>query len=129
MEQQKKTQNTTPKVTEPEVKTPEKTRLEQLEERVEELTEMMTKVAVFLVELSQKAPQTQTQTTVAAPPKKGSRSAKQVRDTKTGVIYRTLGECGNALCGECGLQPGNWVWYSVKALIDQKEPGRLQIIG
>ncbi len=54
---------------------------------------------------------------------------KQVKDTKTGKVYRTLGECGNDLAVEFGFTPNNWVWYTVKQTADAKYPGRLQVLG
>ena len=50
--------------------------------------------------------------------------AKRVTDTKTGVTYKSLGECGNAVATEFGLEPGNWVWYTIRALA----PDRFQVL-
>jgi len=43
----------------------------------------------------------------------GHKESKPVRDTKTGIVYRTESSAGKAVASEYGLAIDNFVWYKV----------------
>ena len=65
-------------------------------------------------------------TTVVRPKQRAGirHTAKRVLDTKSGITYKSLGECGRTLAAEFGLvaDRGGWVFYK----IDTLAPGRFQ---